>query len=135
MGLRVRGLGEKFYVVVNVAIGHEEVLVAVEIPVEESRAPSQVRQRGLAQFGVCRPVAEKPLAFVLIQGIGLQVKVRHKKIKGPVVVVVACGHAHAGFGLALPIVGNPGDQAHFRERAALVLIEQIGRTIARDEQV
>ena len=135
IGLCVRGLGEQFYVVVDVAIGHEEILVAIEIPVEKSRAPRQVRQRGFAQFGVRRPVAEKPLALVVVQGIGLQVKIGHEKIKGPVVVVVARGHAHAGFGLTLPIVRNPGEQTHFREMAALVLVEQIGRAIACGKQI
>ena len=135
IGLRVRGLGEKFHIVVYVAISHEEILVAVQIPIEKSRAPSQVRQRGLTQFGVRRPVAEKPLALVVVQGIGLQVEIRHKKIKGPIVVPIARGHAHTGFGLSLAIVGNPGDQTHFREMAALVLVEQIGRPIARGKQV
>ena len=109
---------------IDVSVRDEDVLPAVVIDIKEGRSPPQVL--GVhRQVGADGLVAEKHLAFVAIQGMGVTGEVRLEEIEVAVPVVVAGGDSHARLFHAVEVVGRARNHAHFFECPVfLVVVEK-----------
>jgi len=103
------------------AVGDEEIFVAVEIPIEKSRAPGKVGERRAAQFRGGRPVGKEAPALVLVEQIGRAVA-RHIEVSIAVEVIV--GENCPQF--AGPIRHQPDLRTDFGKVVAIVAVEDIG---------
>src|SRR5262249_48885174 len=97
---------------IDMAVGNKNVEPSVVVHVEERRSPADVWIAWLADTGGPTDVVEAFLAPVVIERVGLLLKVRNEKAETPAVVVVAPIHAHVAKLHALAAERDAGEHAH-----------------------
>ena len=135
VGLRVADSVEEVDIVVQVAVGDEDVRVAIIVVVEEGRPPGEYLETGNAQARLEGDVGEEALADVAVEAVSLPLIVGDEDVEQSVVIVVPHIHTHPGQRLAGVVVGHASQVADFAESATFVAIEEIRRAIAGDVEV
>ena len=114
-----------FHDVEDVAVGDEEIEVAVQIDIEEFSAKTEGIVAGLEEADLSADIGELALAVVVIERVGLVGEIGNEQVLVAVVIPVAKVHAHAGFGAAVLIVAAPGRQTCFDEVGLAVFIKEV----------
>ena len=108
----------------HVSLRHEDILPAIVVVVEETRAPARIWKCGATHARRVGDVSKRAVAVVAKQPVALVGEVGDEDIGTAVVVVVRKVHAHAGKGLSVLVVSHAGQQGHLGERAVSVVPEQ-----------
>ena len=109
----------------DVAVGCEEVEVAVVVVVEKLGAKAEGSIRGIGQPEALGGNGELALAIVAVEGVGLKGEVGDEKVGVAIAVVVAKIDAHTGVGVSVLVVTRTGNQADLGEGAVLVGVEEV----------
>ena len=126
---------------VNVAIGREEIEIAVEVEVEEAHAPPKETHRRCRQTTLCRDIHKSPIAQVFVKSIGLAIEIRHVEVRIAIAIAVARVNAHTRLHFPIAIVGYARlnrdiDKTHVGARAISIVAEKhIRRFIVGDKEV
>ena len=121
---------------VGVAIGREEVLVAVVVKVEEPCAPPYLGNAPRCNAGYEGYVEEKSTALIFVEGIILAFKIGDKNIEVAIVVVIANRRAHTPLFGAVAAIGHARTEALVHKGAvALVLVQIVGSRVIGDENI
>ena len=91
----------------DVAVGEEQIEPAVEVGVEERRAPSHADERRAGEPALHARVLELPAVEIVIERVPIVGERREDEIHAPVAVVVAGVDAHAGLRAASPFSATP----------------------------
>ena len=97
---------EELGIVLHVAAGDEDVLVAVVVEVEDAGAPAAERQGRGADEARMRHVEEEALAEIAEQREGLVGQRGDEQVVAAVVVEIAEIDAHGGEGVAVVVEGD-----------------------------
>ena len=65
---------------IDVAVGYEQVQVAIEVHVEKARTPAEVAHRRGGQAALARGVDKGSAARVQVERVGLAVEVGHIQV-------------------------------------------------------
>ncbi len=128
--------GEVVHVGEDVSVGNEQIEAAVEVGVEEDRAPAHAdeRRRGKAQRH--GGVLEQAVAQVAIDRVPVVGERREDDVQAAVAVDVAGIGAHAGLGTGLAVDRDAGQQADALEvPASQVAVQEVRRGVVGHEQV
>ena len=135
--LRIADIGLHFLnVVIDVAVGDENVLPAVEVVVKKEAAESQCQQGRAANFRARRFINKKTLAFVVIERNHLvrEIGDEHTGVAG--MVVVGGVHAHAGARHTVFAESHSRNDRLLAEGAvAIVAIEFVRLRVVREQQI
>ena len=107
------------------AVGDEEIKVAVQINVEEFSAKTEGIVAGLGEADLSTDIGELALAVVVVERVSLVGEIGDEQVLVAVVVPVAKVHAHAGLGAAVLVVAPPGRQTCFDEVGLAVFIKEV----------
>ena len=120
----------------DVAVGKEEIELAVQVGVEEGRTPSHARKRRCGDAGGRARVLEVPAVDAVIERVLIVREGGEDEIQATVTVVVAGVHAHARLRAAVTVHGNACGLADFLEASVPeVVVEEVGIRIVGDEQI
>ena len=120
----------------DVAVGREDVEVAVEVVVEEEDAERQRQQARAADGGRRRLVDEQLRALVVVEREHLVREVADEQVRAAGAVVVAGVDAHRAARDAVLAVGHAGRDPLLGERAVpVVAIELVRLRVVGDEDV
>ena len=109
---------------VHVAVGHEQVQLAVGVEVGQHHAPAQHGPAGGGQPRRRGGVAELQRAQAAVQRVGLVREVGHGEVEAAVAVHVAEVDAHAGLGPAAHVGGRAGQGRDVLEGAVAAVVQQ-----------
>ena len=105
-------------VVQDVAIGNDQVEVAVRVWIHKHTSKAHRQARGLFEPREMRAVFKQLCAQVLVQRVRLVIKARHEQVHVAVVIDISERHAHRGFGAAVTVHSGAGEQGRVLEGAA-----------------
>ena len=123
-------------VIEDVALGDEDIAIAIVVEIFERDAPPGVTRGECGQASRVTRIAKLPGAFIAIEGVFLKRQIGDQDIGTPIVVIVCEGDTHAGKRLA--IVGERDTRLHrhlLELRSLLVVKEKLFHTVVRDEDV
>src|SRR5579883_1231472 len=93
-------------VVLNMAVGHEDVLPSVVIVVEEETREAQCEQAIAAHLGTGRLIHEQALPFIVVEGHHLIGEVANDDARPARAIVIGGINAHAGTRDTILAIGN-----------------------------
>ncbi len=123
-------------VVLDVAVGHEDVQPAVQVEVEEEAAEGEGQEARLSDAGHRRVVDEQAASLVVVQGEHLVGEVADHQAVAPAAVIVGGVDAHGAPRLSLLAEGDAGRLADLLERTVVpVVVKEIRLRVVGDRQV
>ena len=136
IALAVRRLRVKLVnVLVDMAIGHVEIGIAVVVGIEEVDAKGQPVQAVGGDTRSQRFVGEHPITRVVVQGVALPLEIGHRQVETTIAIAVGHIHAHCPLGLAADVVRHASHQPHFGKATAVVAPEKIRRGVVALKQI
>ena len=118
------------------AVGEEQIELAIEVGVEKGRAPAHANERGAGDARRRARVLEVPAVDVVIERVAIVRECREHQIHPRVAVVVAGVGAHPRLGARVAVHRHARGQSRVFEAAvAEVVIQEIRVRVVRDEQV
>src|ERR1700686_2989497 len=107
-------------------LSHKQILPAVVIVIDELCPPSRVAPRDGAEMRRSGHVLERAFG-VPVQRVTLVSEVADEHVRPTVVVVILETYTHAGVGVPILVVGEPGSKSYLRERPVVVVAEKLLR--------
>ncbi|HEU4401055.1 MAG TPA: hypothetical protein VFT43_03015 [Candidatus Polarisedimenticolia bacterium] len=130
------GVAVKADVVDDVAVGDEQVEMAVVVGIEEEGPEAESQERRAAHPRAEGAVREDAAAVVVVELVGLLRQVGHEEVEAAVVVVVGHVGPHAGLRQAVLGERHAGQLADLLEGAvAAVAPEEVRRVVVGDVEV
>src|ERR1700741_774988 len=90
-----------FYVIQNLALGHEQVLPAIVVEIFQTCPPAGAACRHRPEARLEAAVREEALAIIVVKTIDFARKPGHEEIRSAIVIVVLKDGTHAGEWLAI----------------------------------
>src|SRR5947208_9858768 len=117
-------------------VGDENIGPAIVIGIEESRAPTDVRDAGLSQSGSHTDVVKALRSAVPIKRIRFLREVADEQIQPAIVVEVTELHTHRTLFMAISADGSTREHAHiFKSSVVLIAIQIVRSGIVGDIQI
>ena len=83
-------------VVEDMALGNEDIAIAIVVEILERDAPAGVTRGECGQASRVTRIAKLPGAFIAIEGVFLKRQIGDQDIGTPIVVIVCEGDTHPG---------------------------------------
>jgi len=109
----------------NSAVCHQQVEPAVIVIVEPQSPKTREARRLQGEPRFTRSIFKESVAQTGVKGVGFFHQMSHKDVFITVAVKITRIHAHARFGLPVPIDSNPSKQSFVPERAVLLIDPQL----------
>ena len=120
----------------DVAVGKEQIERAVEIGVEERRAPSHADERRAGDVALQARVLELAAVDVVIQRVPIARERREHEIHAPVAVVVARVRSHSRLRACVTVERHARRESDVLETSvAGVVVQEVGVRVVRHEQI
>src|SRR5258706_2702833 len=101
----------------------EQVLLSVIVEILKANAPARGYSRKHGHSRLQTPVAERSVAIVVKNGIGLPRQSCDNHVGLAIIIVILKYHAHAGKLAAVKVVSRASLQCDFAERTVAVIVE------------
>src|SRR5437016_10232877 len=123
---------------IDVAVSDENVEPGVIVHIKKAGAPAYIRVAGLSDAGSPAHVVESLLTHIVIERVGLLLKMGDKEAQEAAVVIIAPVHSHVAKLHPFAAESYAGKHAHVREGAVVVVMikivgNEIGRASCRKE--
>ncbi len=88
------------------AVGYEQVRVAIVVEIAEASSPPQTIEAHVAQLGQERGLGERELPLVVVERVVVVLEIGHEQIQPTVAVVVTGVDPHPRLGAAILAVSR-----------------------------
>src|SRR5579872_591046 len=114
-----------FYVVENVPLRHEQILLPIVIEVFQTNTPTGGYTGKHGDAGLQSAITKRTVAIVVKHGISLSRQRGHDNVRKAIVIVILKHHTHARQRSAVRIQRGSSLKGNFFERAIAVVMKQI----------
>ena len=121
---------------IKMAIGYEDVAVAVVVKVDEARSPVHMWVQGTWDLGFSGCIFEQTSTNVSVENGHFRLVVGDEKIQPTISVIIRAVDSHAAIDFAFKVTGYSAEQTYFLELPCSIVLEQeVGRAILSNEDV
>src|SRR5256886_13024123 len=110
------------YLRIDVAVSDENIEPGVIVHIKKAGAPAYIRVAGLSDAGSPALVVESLLTHIVIERVGLLLKMGDKEAQAAAVVIIAPVHSHVAKLHPFAAESYAGKHAHVRKCAVVVVV-------------
>src|SRR5439155_14033927 len=121
---------------IHMAVSDKNVEPGVIVHIKEAGAPAYIRVAGLSDAGSPAHVVESLLTHIVIERVGLLLKMGDKEAQAAAVVIIGPVHSHVAKLHPFAAKSYARKHAHVRKRAvAVVVVEVVGNGIVGNQEI
>src|SRR5205814_8668489 len=127
---------QSVYLRIDVAVSDENIEPGVIVHIKKAGAPAYIRVAGLSDAGSPAHIVESLLTHIVIERVGLLLKMGDKEAQAAAVVIIAPVHSHVAKLHPFAAESYAGKHAHVRKCAVVVVVvEVVGNGIVGNQEI